>query len=84
MKDLHLLTWLTQLGLSVALPLIGFVWLAVWLNQTHGWGGWVIAVGIGLGLICAMNGLRVSLKAISQTAKSDTEQKPPAAFNDHD
>ena len=30
MKDLPLLVWLTQLGLSVAAPLAGFVLLAVW------------------------------------------------------
>ena len=29
MKDLPLLVWLTQLGLSVAAPLAGFVLLAV-------------------------------------------------------
>ena len=38
MKDLTLLTWLTQLGLSVAVPLGGFVWLGVWLRDSLGWG----------------------------------------------
>ena len=51
MKDLTLTVWLTQLGLSVAVPMAGFVLLAVWLRNSLGWGQWVIYVGIGLGLI---------------------------------
>ena len=34
MKDLNLIVWLTQLGMSVAVPLAGFVLLAVWLRIT--------------------------------------------------
>lgn len=84
MKDLSLLVWLTQLGLSVALPPAGFVLLAVWLRNSRGWGDWVIWVGIGLGLICAIDGFRTSLKAmerVSRKPKDDTP--PPVSFNDH-
>ena len=56
MKDLQLLTWLTQLGLSTAVPLAGFVLLAVWLRNRFGLGIWVLFVGIGLGLISAIHG----------------------------
>ena len=49
MKELTLLTWLTQLGLSVALPLAGFIFLALWLRSQFGWGDWVLWVGIVLG-----------------------------------
>ena len=41
MKNVTLLVWLTQLGLSVALPPAGFIFLAVWLRDSCGWGGWV-------------------------------------------
>ena len=51
MKDMTMIVWLTQLGLSVALPLCGFVLLAVWLQHSFGWGNWVIFVGSALGLI---------------------------------
>lgn len=84
MKDLSLLVWLTQLGLSVALPPAGFILLAVWLRNSQGWGDWVIWVGIGLGLLFAIDGLRTSLKAmerISRKSKDDTP--PPVSFNDH-
>ena len=57
MKNLSLLVWLTQLGLSVALPLGGFVLLAVWLRQRFNWGVWVIVAGVLLGVICAVDGL---------------------------
>lgn len=84
MKELTLLTWLTQLGLSVAVPLGGFVVLAVWLRDHWGWGDWVIWVGLALGIYCAVDGLRVSLKNMERIAKPKKKEKPPVAFNDHD
>lgn len=85
MKDLTLTVWLTQLGLSVAVPMAGFVLLAVWLRNSLGWGQWVIYVGIGLGLICAIDGLRTSLKAIDQLSRRKKDDPPPpVSFNDHD
>lgn len=84
MKDLSLLTWLTQLGLSVALPLGGFILLAVWLRQRFGLGSWVLWVGIGLGLYCAVDGLRVSLKTLARFSKKKDEEPPAVSFNEHD
>ena len=85
MKDLTLLAWLTQLGLSVALPLAGFILLALWLRDALSWGNWVLWVGIVLGFISAMDGLRLSLKALSQLTKNKKEDAPPPlSFNDHD
>lgn len=85
MNDLTLLVWLTQLGLSVALPLAGFILLALWLRDTCGWGDWVLWIGIGLGLIGAIDGLRISLKALSQlTNRRKKDTPPPLSFNDHD
>ena len=74
MKDLNLLVWLTQLGLSVALPLGGFVWLAVWLRNRYNWGVWVIIVGVVLGLYCAIDGLFRNLKALQQMEKKEKEE----------
>ena len=36
MKDGNLLIWLTQLGLSVAVPLAVFLGGAVWLHRSRG------------------------------------------------
>ena len=49
MKNINLLVWLTQLGLSVCVPLAVFVLIGVWLHQRFGWGNWVIYAGLALG-----------------------------------
>lgn len=82
MKNLNMLVWLTQLGLSVCLPLVGFILLAVWLRDR--WGNWVIWAGIFLGIVCAINGLRTSLKAMERMSRNKKEQEHPVSFNDHD
>lgn len=84
MKDLSLLTWLTQLGLTVALPLGGLIWLAVWLRDRFGLGPWVLWLGIGLGVIFALDGLRVSLKTLALFSRKEKEEPPAVSFNEHD
>lgn len=84
MKNLSMLVWLTQLGLSVAVPLGGFTLLAVWLRQKLDWGVWVVIAGVVLGILCAADGLRNSLKAMERMAKDKKEESPPVSFNDHD
>lgn len=85
MKDLSLLVWLTQLGFSVSFPLAGSILLAVWLRDRFGLGTWVIWVGIVLGLVCAIDGLRISLKALERLSRGKREEGPPPVnFNDHD
>lgn len=84
MKDLSLLTWLTQLGLSVAFPLGGLILLAVWLRNQFSLGDWVLWIGIGLGLIVALDGLRVSLKTMMRFSKKKKEDPPAVSFNEHD
>lgn len=84
MKDLSLLVWLTQLGLSVALPPAGFILLAVWLRKSWGWGTWVIWAGIALGILCAVQGLISSLKTLKRLTDRDRKDPPPVSFNEHD
>ena len=59
--------------------------LAVWLRQRFDLGVWVVLAGIFLGVVCAVDGMRVSLKAMERMAKDkkDTEP-PPVSFNDHE
>lgn len=83
MKDMSLLMWLSQLGLTVAVPPVLLILLAVWLRDQFGWGTWVIWVCVALGLYCAITGLVSSLKTLSRLAgekKADTK----IGFNDHD
>lgn len=84
MKDISLLVWLAQLGFSVAFPLAGFILLAVWLRDRWGWGDWVLWAGIALGIICAIDGFRSSVRAMSRLAKDKKKDPPPVSFNDHD
>ena len=85
MKDLTLIIWLTQFGLNVALPPVCFVLLAVWLRDHCGWGGWVLWVGIALGVFSAIEGLCSSVKLLSRLTKKKKEPGTPSvSFNDHD
>ena len=84
MKNLKLIVWLTQLGLSVAIPPAGFILLALWLRDSHGWGGWVLWVGIALGVIGAFDGLRTGLKAMEHMSRDKKKEDKPVSFNEHD
>lgn len=84
MKNLSMLVWLTQLGLSVALPPVGCIALAVWLRNSYSWGNWVIWAGIVLGILLAADGLRTSLKAMERMSRREKEKEQPVSFNEHD
>jgi hypothetical protein len=85
MKDVKLLIWLTQLGLSVVFPLAGFILLALWLQQQFSWDGWVFWVGLVLGLITAVSGFVNSLQLMLRMSEnSKKKDPPPTAFNQHD
>ncbi len=84
MKDLNLMVWLTQLGLSVAVPLGGLIWLSVWLRDAFGLGDWVVWIGVILGLYMAITGFVDSMKLLMRLSKSPKEKEPPVSFNDHD
>ena len=84
MKDLNLIVWLTQLGLSVALPLAGFIFLALWLRTTFSLGNWILWAGIIIGIIAAIDGLLQSLKTLSRLSEKKESTPSPISFNDHD
>ncbi len=82
-KALRYLVWLSQLGLSTAVPLAGFILLGVWLHKNAGWGGWTVPVGILLGLMGAAGSLYNSFRTLHQMLKQD-EDKPPVGYNKHE
>lgn len=85
MKNAALLIWLTQLGLSVAVPPAFFIFLAVWLRNQFNFGQWIIWAGIILGLASAIDGLRSSLKTMAKMSEGKEEKDPPpVSYNDHD
>ena len=84
MKHYQLLIWLTQLGLSVAMPLAGFILLGIWLHQSCGMGVWTVWAGIGIGLGSAISGFRNAIRAMAQMSKDrKNNEPPPVSFNDH-
>ena len=84
MKDLSLLSWLTQLGLTVAFPLGGFIWLGLWLQKRFSLGSWVLWLGIILGTAVALEGFRSSLRTLMRFSNQDKKDPPGASFNEHD
>ncbi len=85
MKDFTLLIWLTQLGLSIALPLAGFIFLALWLQRSFGWGNWILWIGILLGAAAAIDGFRHALRTMEHMRSSkSSDDPPPVSFNEHD
>ena len=84
LKELSMLVWLTQLGLSVAFPLAGFIVGAVWLRSTFDLGIWIIVVGIFLGMYCAIQGFVQSMKILNQMHNKKKKKDASAVFfNDH-
>ena len=84
MKNVNLLVWVTQLGLSTAVPWAGFIVLAVWLQNRFDFGSWVIFAGIGLGLFCAIDGLVRNMKALDRMSREKEKNNPPVSFGEHD
>lgn len=80
-----MLIWLTQLGISVAVPLALCTLGSVWLRNRFGLGPWVLFLGIGLGFYLAIDGMRTSLKAMDRMHRTGNKDKeePPLSFNDH-
>lgn len=83
-KNINLLVWLAQLGVSVALPPVLFILLGTWLRDRFDLGSWVVIVAVVLGIVCAIDGLRTSLKAMERMDKDKEQEQPPVSFNDHD
>lgn len=81
MKELNMLVWLTQLGLSVAIPLAGFTGLGIWLRDRFALGSWVVVLGLVIGFICAVDGFRSSLRIMermdSQRGRRPDKRKRP-------
>lgn len=84
MKDLNMLIWLTQLGLSTALPPAVLCVSGIWLHRERGWGGWTVWAGLVLGLAGAAQGFRYSLHVMERMAEADSREPPSASFHEHD
>ena len=85
LKDLGLLAWLTQLGTSVAVPIAGFVLLALYLQSRFRLGKWVVIAGVIVGFICAIRGFIYSLQMLDRMAnKKKDGDVPSVSYNEHE
>ena len=66
------LVWLTQFGLSVVVPPTLCIAGSVWLRHRFTLGGWVVAVGVVVGVLAAVSCLRGSLQALDGACLPNT------------
>lgn len=83
MKNVSMLVFFSQLGLSVVVPLGGFVALGVWLRRLCNTGVWLVLVMAGIGLLMAVSGFVNTLRTMKRMAEED-DQKTPLSYNEHD
>lgn len=72
--DWSMLIWLTQLGLSIALPMVGCVMMGLWLQRKLQLGAWIILVCVLMGLICGAMNFCKSLAAMEQSARKSPKR----------
>ena len=78
-KNLSLLVWVTQFGLSAVAPLCGALLLGSWLDLGP-WG--MTACGL-VGLLTSVSTACACVKAMRRETKQVKEQ-PGVAFNEHE
>ena len=74
----------TWISVSVVVPPTLCVAGSVWLRHRFTLGGWVVAVGVVVGVLAAVNCLRCSLQALDRQGKTAEHKEPPSvSFNNH-
>ena len=82
MKDVKLLVWMSQLGLSTLLPPAVCILLSVWLKNQFSWGNWVVIAGLVIGVITGVRGF-ISILKTADRLQDDKKDPPPVSFNEH-
>ena len=75
MKEWRMLVWMTQLGLSVFIPLAVFAWLGYWLMNRFSLGTWILILCLAFGFKSAFSGFSASLKAMEFMAENGRREK---------
>ncbi len=69
------LIYLTQMGLTLAIPPIISLWGASWLQQRFGLGNWIMIAGIILGIGGMISNLLDYIRMFSRRAKAETKER---------
>lgn len=83
MKQLKHIVMLTQFAISIVAPLLFCLLGSRWLMVRFSLGGWIMVIGILLGIGGAVSGLIQSLKQIQHAGKEE-KGPPPISFNEHE
>lgn len=85
MGILRELVWLTQLGFSIVSPLLLCLLGSLWLRDHLALGGWIVVLGVLLGLGGAFSaGVAFARHAKFLADPTPKKDKPPVSFNEHD
>ena len=79
-KVLENIVWLTQLGLSMLLPLVAFMAGCWWAVEHWGWPAWVYIPAILLGIGCGAS----TLFRFGRMMKSKKSENDRTGFNTHE
>ncbi len=82
-KTFKYLSWLTQLGVSVAAPPLLCIWICWQLQRRFGLGEWLMILGILFGLGGSISSAAGFYRMTRRQAERG-EPEPPPAFNDHE
>ena len=88
-KLLENLVWLTQLGLSMMMPLLLCLGGCWWLTNHTAVGGWIYAPGVFFGIAAGAVSFRQFSRYMLRKIKKDNPsvqerpKKPPVSFNKH-
>ena len=80
------LVWLTQFGLSIVIPPVLCIMGAVWLQRQFALGGWVMAVGVFVGVLAAVKlpaRLTESHGSAGRSPEAHRGPPVPVNFNQH-
>lgn len=80
MTILQGLSFLGQLGFSLAMPLILCIWGAIWLKDRFGLGNWIVIAGLILGLGGAVSSFNGFIRYVQRKAAQKNDQNP-GSFN---
>ena len=74
------LVWLTQFGLSVVIPPVVCIMGAVWLRRQLQLGGWIVGVGVAIGVCWRLSAVCAAAAGAGQAGKGSRAQGAAIGF----